>query len=125
MRPPTEPITDYLRRRLREEGTARFEVIADEAGVAVSFIRKFHCGSRENPRVQTIQPLLDYFERLDAASVGDAQQSPLCRQPNERQPASPHARADHPARQLSPATPVHPAHDINSGSRLGACFAST
>ena len=54
-------ITDYLKWRLRQVGAANFEEIARETGVTVSFIRKFVYGSRENPRVQTIQPLLDYF----------------------------------------------------------------
>lgn len=60
-----ETITEYLKRRLRDAGAARFEAIADEAGVTVSFIRKFVYGSRENPRVGTIQPLLDYFAEVD------------------------------------------------------------
>lgn len=60
-----EPITDYLRRSLREAGASRFEAIARETGVASSFIRKFVYGSRENPRVQTIQPLLDLFQAVD------------------------------------------------------------
>ena len=60
-----EPITDYLKRKLRDAGSGRFEAIAAETGVAVSFIRKFFYGSRENPRVQTIQPLLDFFHAVD------------------------------------------------------------
>ncbi len=60
-----EPITEYLKRRLREAGAARWDAIAEEAGVTSSFIRKFVYGSRENPRVQTIQPLLDYFAEID------------------------------------------------------------
>ena len=60
-----EPITDFLKRRLREAGSARFDSIADAAGVAPSFIRKFVYGSRDNPRVQTIQPLVDFFQAVD------------------------------------------------------------
>jgi len=60
-----ESITDFLKRRLREAGAARFDAIAEAAGVTGSFIRKFVYGSRENPRVQTIQPLLDYFATVD------------------------------------------------------------
>lgn len=60
-----EPITEYLKRRLREAGAARWDAIAEEAGVTSSFIRKFVYGSRENPRVQTVQPLLDYFAEID------------------------------------------------------------
>jgi len=72
-----ESITDYLKRKLREAGSARFEAIAIEANrragipadseqrVRVSFIRKFFYGDRENPRVQTVQPLLDYFAAVE------------------------------------------------------------
>jgi hypothetical protein len=60
-----EPITEYLRRSLRSAGASRFDAIAAETGVAGSFIRKFVYGSRENPRVQTIQPLLDLFQAVD------------------------------------------------------------
>lgn len=60
-----EPITDFLKRRLREAGSARFDSIADAAGVTPSFIRKFVYGSRDNPRVQTIQPLIDFFQAVD------------------------------------------------------------
>ncbi len=61
----TEPITEYLSRRLREAGAARFSAIAAETGVTESFIRKFVYGSRENPRVGTIQPLLTFFDEVD------------------------------------------------------------
>jgi hypothetical protein len=60
-----EPITDYLKRRLKDAGAANFDAIAVASGVTGSFIRKFVYGSRENPRVQTIQPLLDYFASVD------------------------------------------------------------
>lgn len=61
----TEPITDYLKRRLRDAGASRFDAIAERTGVTVSFIRKFVYGSRENPRVQTVQPLIDFFSAVD------------------------------------------------------------
>jgi transcriptional regulator with XRE-family HTH domain len=62
-----EPICDYLKRRLKDAGAARFDEIALASGVTPSFIRKFVYGSRENPRVQTIQPLLDYFAKSDSS----------------------------------------------------------
>ncbi|WP_304306256.1 hypothetical protein [Pseudacidovorax intermedius] len=65
-----EPITEFLKRRLREAGPARFDAIAAEAGVTASFIRKFVYGSRENPRVQTVQPLLDFFQSVDRGERG-------------------------------------------------------
>lgn len=64
-----EPIADNLKRRLREAGASRFEAIADHTGVALSFIRKFVYGSRENPRIGTIQPLLDFFAAVDRGEI--------------------------------------------------------
>ena len=64
-----EPISDHLKRRLREAGASRFEAIALHTGVAVSFIRKFVYGARENPRIQTIQPLIDFFGAVDRGEV--------------------------------------------------------
>lgn len=64
-----EPIADQLKRRLKEAGPSRFDAIAARTGVALSFIRKFVYGSRENPRVQTIQPLLDFFAAVDAGEI--------------------------------------------------------
>lgn len=64
-----EPITDYLKRRLKEAGHGQFDEIASKAGVTPSFIRKFVYGSRENPRVQTVQPLLDYFADQDRSNA--------------------------------------------------------
>lgn len=60
-----ESIVSYLRRKLREAGASRFDAIAEEAGVAASFIRKFVYNSRNNPRVETVQPLLDYFHAIE------------------------------------------------------------
>ena len=60
-----EPITTYLKRHLKAAGSARFETIAEETGVTSSFIRKFFYGSRENPRVGTVQPLIDYFKAIE------------------------------------------------------------
>lgn len=60
-----ESITDFLKRRLREAGASRWDAIARAAGVTPSFIRKFVYGSRDNPRVLTVQPLLDYFDEVD------------------------------------------------------------
>lgn len=61
-----ESVKDYLRRKLKEVGAARFDALARETGVAVSFIRKFFYGSRENPRIETIQPLLDFFAEVES-----------------------------------------------------------
>lgn len=60
-----ESVKDYLTRKLKEAGASRFEAIAAETGVALSFIRKFVYGSRDNPRIDTVQPLLSYFSAIE------------------------------------------------------------
>jgi hypothetical protein len=61
-----EPIIDYLKRKLMEAGSARWETIAKEANVAKTLPRKLvYDSSRDNPRIQTIQPLIDYFQAVD------------------------------------------------------------
>jgi hypothetical protein len=60
-----ESIMDYLKRRLKEAGAARWEAIAEAAGVAKTLPRKLAYSDRENPGVQTVQPLLDYFQAVD------------------------------------------------------------
>lgn len=51
--------------RLRQFNQAQLEVIAQEAGVAKTLPRKLACGDRPNPTVQTIEPLIEYFSRVD------------------------------------------------------------
>lgn len=64
---------EYLKRRLREIGSSRWESLAVEAGVAKSLPRKIVYGDRENPGVLTVQPLLDY---LAAVERGDRELPP-------------------------------------------------
>ncbi len=59
----------YLRRRLREVGPAQWERIAAAAGVSPRLPSKIAYGDRDNPRVQTIQPLLDYFSAVDRGEI--------------------------------------------------------
>ena len=68
-------ITTYLRQKLTEVGTAGFEKLAADSGVKVSFIRKFFYGDRKDPRVNTVQPLLDYFHAQDAQQPATQPQS--------------------------------------------------
>lgn len=57
---------DYLRRKLREAGPARWEPIAAGLGIAKTLPRKLvYDSARDNPGVQTIQPLLDFFAAVE------------------------------------------------------------
>jgi hypothetical protein len=58
-------ILSPLLSRLRQFSQAQLEVIAAEAGVAKTLPRKLACGERDNPTVQTIEPLIEYFNSVD------------------------------------------------------------
>jgi hypothetical protein len=60
-----ESIIDYLKRKLREAGPARWEPIAERVGCAKTLPRKIAYGDRENPGVETIQPLLTFFQAVE------------------------------------------------------------
>ena len=68
-------ITAYLHQKLTEVGTTGFEKLAADTGVKVSFIRKFFYGDRKDPRVNTVQPLLNYFHAQDAAQPAPQDES--------------------------------------------------
>ncbi len=70
--------------RLRAIPSTRWEDIAKAAGVAKSLPRKIATGDRSNPGVQTIQPLLDFFDRVDR---GEAQLPEGCAPTSESQVA--------------------------------------
>lgn len=55
----------YLRRRLREVGAREWPRIAAETGISLRLPAKIAYGERDNPTVRSVQPLLDYFRRLD------------------------------------------------------------
>lgn len=66
-----DSIIEVLKARLREVGPPGWQVIADklnaglpaddERRVSVHFMRKVAYGDRDNPRLSTVQPLLDHF----------------------------------------------------------------
>lgn len=62
-------ILDPLIARLRAVPSETWEQIAIEAGCAKSLPRKIATRDRDNPGVQTIQPLIDYFARVDAGEI--------------------------------------------------------
>lgn len=61
-----ESIIEYVQRKLREAGSRRYDAIAAEAGVSPWLLPKLANGARDNPRIQTIQPLIDYFRAIDS-----------------------------------------------------------
>lgn len=58
-------IIEFVRSRLREAGPRRFAEISAATGVSPSLLPKLAYGMRSNPRVQTIQPLVDYFQAVE------------------------------------------------------------
>lgn len=64
-----ETIVDFVKRRLVDAGRPRWRAIACAAGTSPKLPEKIVYGMRENPRVQTIQPLLDFFVALDRGEV--------------------------------------------------------
>lgn len=56
-----QPLID----RLKAAGPASWEPIAAAAGVAKTLPRKLVYGDRDNPRVLTVQPLIDFFDAVD------------------------------------------------------------
>ena len=65
-----EPIVDYLKRKLIEAGPTRWEPIAAQCGIAKTLPRKIAYGDRDNPGVQKIQPLLDFFGAVERGERG-------------------------------------------------------
>lgn len=61
-----EPIYEYLRRRLSEMA-GHHNRIAKESGVPQATVSRIHAGQC-SPRLDTVQPLLDWFEKHDKRS---------------------------------------------------------
>lgn len=66
-------ILDPLVERLRSVPSSSWEAIAEAAGCAKTLPRKLATRDRTNPGVQTIQPLVDFFAKVDR---GEAQMPP-------------------------------------------------
>lgn len=60
-----QPLVD----RLRSIPSKQWEDVARAAGCAKTLPRKLATGDRVNPGVQTIQPLIDLFARIDKGEV--------------------------------------------------------
>jgi hypothetical protein len=66
-----ENVLDYLKRKLREAGPSSWDAIATECGIAKTLPRKIAYGDRDNPGVQTVQPLLSYFKQREKAQASE------------------------------------------------------
>lgn len=64
-----EPILARLRTNLRKAGPGRWGAIAEVAGVGKTLPRKIAYGDRLNPGVETIQPLVTYFARVERGEL--------------------------------------------------------
>lgn len=65
-----EPIIEYVKRNLREAGAARWPAIAAQltsegAKTSEHLMRKIAYGDRDNPTVDKVQPLLDFFHAVE------------------------------------------------------------
>lgn len=61
-----EPILDYVKRKLREAGPRRWDAIAAITGASTHTMRKVAYNDIGNPGVVTIQPLVTFFEDVEA-----------------------------------------------------------
>jgi hypothetical protein len=61
-----EPILDYLKRKLKDAGPKRWAAISAATGASVHTMRKVAYSDIENPGVLTMQPLLTFFQDVDA-----------------------------------------------------------
>ena len=55
--------------RLRALPSSLMETVAAQASVPLSLPRKLRARDRTDPKLSTIQPLLDYFARIDAGEL--------------------------------------------------------
>lgn len=62
-----EPTSAYLRRRL-DELKGRHIQISEESGVPQSTVSRIYQG-KGSPRLETVEPLLAWFDRYDASAV--------------------------------------------------------
>lgn len=62
-------ILNTLVARLRGHTLAELEAIALAAGVPADLPRKLRSGERSNPTLRSVEPLIDYFHKLDAGQV--------------------------------------------------------
>lgn len=62
-------ILNTLVARLERFTLAELEAIAHAAGVSPDLPRKLRSGERSNPTVRSIEPLIDFFNKVDQGLV--------------------------------------------------------
>jgi DNA-binding phage protein len=72
----SEPIIQLLQRRLREAGAKTWPGIAVATGVSAHQLRKIAYGDRTNPRLDTVQPLMEHFGILVGAATSESADQP-------------------------------------------------
>ena len=68
-----EPILAYLKRNLRSAGMVRWAAIAaevstDHSPISEHLLRKIAYGDRDNPTLDKVQPLLDFFRDVESGA---------------------------------------------------------
>lgn len=64
-----ETIMDYLLRRLRPLTARQRAAIEQQLGLSKGLTTKILCGERDNPRIGTVQPLIDFFRAVDSGTT--------------------------------------------------------
>lgn len=59
-------ILTFVKTKLSDRNMAQLAEISDETHIPLPTINGIKYGKTENPRIKTIQPLLDYFNRHSA-----------------------------------------------------------
>lgn len=62
-------ILNTLVARLERFSHAELEAVADLAGVPPDLPRKLRSGERKNPTLRSIEPLIDFFNKVDQGVV--------------------------------------------------------
>ena len=63
-----EPILEYVKRKLGEH-KGHWPDIVEETKVNYSTMSKIHQGVATNPSINTLQPLLDFFQAVERGDI--------------------------------------------------------
>lgn len=57
-----EDLLAFVKRRLRADGPKKWPEVAQETGRGVALLRKIAYGDRKNTKLDTIQPVVTYYQ---------------------------------------------------------------